>query len=750
MSQWDNAGPVPASKSQSIVGSLDGDPIPVAISGSTSSGGTTEVAVTATGALVTGNIPTKFRETFESWPSENWTEQKATGDLVFVDGNAVGASYLVISKDPFGQGTDTYVDTIASFSMPAELAVGAHMSQNPWGHDASIEFIDREFIADGAEIAISALAQTATVLTVDTVLPHGLVPGKRIGIHGCSDARYNYPSIVVASITSPTQFTVTGGPNGAFSAQPVLTNPAGAKGVVYFRPAMSLSRNGTSMHFEFPSNALGSFYTRASAGDSLPFASGSGNSLLARQATAVGSTASVALAGALPYTYSLTASNEYRLTLFADKVQWSDTPIDSLASSSNRVVRTQVVPNPAKSYFLRLKLNAQKSVTIPGARISTVSKTASTTATVTTVEPHGLETGDLVFGYGVRAFASTEFPALTTAAAVTKINNNQFTVTWGTSGTVTSTGGYIAKANAGCPVPGAVSQSIQSAVKTTLVDGQHQITLVGSASWSGVSISDFVNLYGVTDTNGVSLGVDGVWKVANVSTTTLVLVNAPAGTPVVADFALVNAAGAVIRRTDFRASYVRIFDFERQRVEMLPRPASDASSAIPTILQGTAAVSGTVSAAGTVAVDAAIGNPVTAGLRASNANISAMSASGDSVAWLGTMIGAGVVKPYCLQEAIWDLTIALTATVATDIKASAGAGLRNHVVAIQAYNNHTSANDLEIYDGAALRWKLTFKGEEGKEIFFPVGLNVSAATAIRAAATNAAGFRLNIQGYVAP
>lgn len=747
MSQWDNAGPQRAAQSQSIVGSLDGDPIPVAISGSTSSGGTTEVAVTPTGALVTGNIPTKFRETFESWPSENWTEQKATGDLVFVDGNAVGASYLVISKNPFGQGTDTYVDTVASFSMPAELAIGAHMSQNHWGHDASIEFIDREFLTDGAEIEISALAQSPTVLTVDTVLPHGLAPGKRIGIRGCSDSRYNYPSVVVASVTSPTQFTVTGGPNGAFSAQPTLTNPAGAKGFVYFRPAMSLSRNGTSMHLEFPSNALGGFYTRASAGDALPFSSGSGNSLLARQGVAIGSTASVALAGALPYTYSLTATNEYRLTLFSDKVQWSDIPIDSLSSSSNRVVRTQVVPNPAKSYFLRLKLNAQKSVTIPGARISTVTKT-TTTATVTTVEPHGLETGDLVFGYGVRDVASTQFPALTTAVAVTKVNDTQFTVIWGSPGAASSTGGYIAKANAGCPVPGAVPQSIQSAVKTTLADGQHQITLVGSTNWSGVSISDVVNLYGVTDTSGVSLGVDGVWKVANVSTTTLVLVNVAGVTPVVADFALVNAAGAVIRRTDFRVSYVRLLDFERQRVELLPRPASDASSAIPTILQGIATVSGSL--AGSVAVDSAIANPVTAGLRASNANISAMSAAGDSVAWLGTMIGAGVVKPYCLQEAIWDLTIALTATTPTDIKAAAAAGLKNHIVSIHAFNNHTGFNDLEIYDGATLRWKLTFKAEEGKEIFFPVGINVSAATAIRAAATNAAGFRLNIQGYVAP
>ena len=700
------------------------------------------------GGIITSNINTKFRETFESWPSNEWTEQKASGDLVFVDGNSVGASYLVISKNPFGQDTDTYVDTIESFSMPTELAVGAHMSQNPWGHDASIEFIDREFIADGDDIEIASLSQSATVLTVDTVLPHGLVPGKRIGIRGCSDSRYNYPSIVVASIPSPTQFTVTGGPNGAFSAQPVLTNPAGAKGFVYFRPALSLSRNGSALHFEFPSATVGGFYTRAAAGDALPFASGSGNSLLARQGVAIASTASVALAGTLPYTYSLSATSEYRLTIFAGKVQWTDVAVDSISASSNRMTRTQVVPNPAKNYFLRLKLNAQKSVTIPGARISTVTKTASTTATVTTVEPHGLETGDLVFGYGVRAFASTEFPALTTAVAITKVNNNQFTVTWGSSGTASSTGGYIAKANAGCPVPGAVSQSIQSAVKTTLADGKHQITLVGSASWSGLVISDNVNLYGVTDTSGVSLGVDGVWKVANVSTTTLVLVNVAGVTPVVADFALVNAAGAVIRRTDFRVSYVRLLDFERQRVELLPRPASDGSSAAPVILQGTAAVHGAV--AGTVAVDTAIGNPVTAGLRAANANITAMSAAGDNVGWMGTMIGAGVVKPYSIPEAQFDASLSLTTTTASAVAAAAGAGIKRHLVSVQAINTGVATVDLIILDGATEKWRLPLPINVPVQVDFPSHLTVTANTALNANLSAAGTVRANFQGYTAP
>jgi hypothetical protein len=58
----------------------------------------------ATGAaahVVSANVTTKFREAFETYtPGANWTESKASGDLVFVDGNAAAASYLVISLSP--------------------------------------------------------------------------------------------------------------------------------------------------------------------------------------------------------------------------------------------------------------------------------------------------------------------------------------------------------------------------------------------------------------------------------------------------------------------------------------------------------------------------------------------------------------------------------------------------------------------------------------------------------------------------
>jgi hypothetical protein len=694
------------------------------------------------------NISNKFRETFEAWPSAEWVETKANGDIVTVDGNALGASYLVISKDPLSAGTETFIDTVDDFRMPVELAVGLHASQVAWGQDLSIEFLDREFIGSPPpDLAIASITQSTTTLTVDTVLPHNLAVGKRIGVRDCSNAIANYPSLVIASILSPTSFTCTGGPNSTIPSQ-TIANPAGAKGFVFFRPALSNSRNGTSMHIENATATQGFFYARASAGDSLPFASGSGNALTARQAVTVGTTASVALA-ASPYTYAFVPTSEYRLTMLVDRLQWSDTLIDSLAASTNRVLRTQVVPNSAKTYFLRLKSRSEPSLTIPVGQIVTVSKAGATTATVTMDRPHGLVTGDLVVGYGVRDVGTGFYPALTTATAVTVLSDVAFTVVWGTSATNTSYGGFIAKVNAACPLPGAITMSVQSAVKTTLADGQHQVVLVGSTTWAGAAIGDYVNLVGVRDTvTGASIGIDGAWKVANLSTTNLTLVNIPGYSPVVPDFALINCGGGVIKRTDLRVSYVRLLDFERQRVEMLPRPTGDVAAAVPVVAQTTVAVTGSVS--GSVAVDAAIGSPVTAGLRASNANITAMSAAGDSVGWLGTMIGAGIVKPYALPEAGFNASLALTATTAAAIQAAAGTGIKRHLTALQAINTGASAVDLIILDGTTERWRLPLPPNVPVAFEFPTEITTTAATALNANLSAAGTVRANFQGYTAP
>jgi hypothetical protein len=135
---------------------------------------------------------------------------------------------------------------------------------------------------------------------------------------------------------------------------------------------------------------------------------------------------------------------------------------------------------------------------------------------------------------------------------------------------------------------GANAVVAQNATLTTLVDGTRQLVLTGNTNWAGLVIGDLANLVGVrANLTGVSLGVDGPWKVANFATTVLTLVlpfNGQRTLP--ADFAVTDCGGGVIKRTDLRMSFVRIFDYERLRVEALARSTGDTASAMPVVLQG--------------------------------------------------------------------------------------------------------------------------------------------------------------------
>ena len=540
------------------------------------------------------NIKAKFREAFEDYtpnaPNSNWIESKADGDITIADGNAVAASYLVISKSPWNAGSSTAIETAARFSMPYDFSIGLHTSQRTLGQEFAIEFVDDEVISAEPSIAIASMTHGAALLTINTAVPHGLVVGKRFQIAGCADNRFNYPALIVASTPSPTQFTATAGPGGNL---PSITATV-TSGTLYPRPSLGYATNGTSMILENAVVTNGSFYVRSAEGDSLPSGTVTGNHSITTLTTA-----SVQAVNAA-YTYAFQPTTEYRLTLQADRVQWSNVAIDSVGQSTNLVSRTQVVPDYRKKYKLRIRATNAQELSRPVGKIISAVKAGSTTATITLDRDHGLAVGALVTVYGIRDSAAAAFPNIATATAITGVPaSNQIQIVIGTGTANTSYGGFVAVVNGG-NLPsalGASAQTVQQATLTTLSDGSRQLILVGSANWAAPTstVGDYVEVIGVrNNVDGTDMLVDGAWKISSIATTTMNLVPVLPDMVLPADFATTACGGGLMKRTDLRVSFIRIFDFERERVELLPRPSGDAASAAPVTIQGTATVSGSV------------------------------------------------------------------------------------------------------------------------------------------------------------
>jgi hypothetical protein len=717
---------------------------------------------------ISQNMTNKFREAFETYDPVNggkWTESKASGDLVYVDGNAAAASYLVISKDPLTAGTETAITSIGRVSLPIEAAIGASMSQRTLGQEFSIEMVDTGApLPDVSDIEISSISQATTVLTIDTVTPHGLSVGKSIGVRDCSNLLANYPALVVATVVTPNQFTATAGPGGTIASQ-TITNPAGAKGFVYFRERLGRAQNGIAQIFEQATVTQASLYIRSEAGDALPSGTIAGN-----HSVTVGTTASVQLVN-VAYQYAFSPTTEYRLFVQADRTQWADGAVDAVAQTTSRLLRTQVCPDPSATYKVRIRCTNNKSLTVPNAQIVSAVKTGTTTATITTDRPHGLVANDPVVVYGIRAQGATEFPNLLTATAVASVvDATTFTIVIGTAGTVTSYGGYVAKVQGGnlMSALGANAVVAQAATLVTLSDGTRQLTVTGNTNWAGISVGDLVNLIGVRDnTTGATLNVDGAWKVANLNLTTLVLVLPYAGSLTLpADFGSTTCGGGVIKRTDMRISFLRVFDYERERVELLARPAGDLGAAVPVAIQGgTVTTVSTVTSAGVAGTTAnnvaTVPNPVLTSIVGVSANPAAGTTARQQQA-IGTLIGVPVTKPYSIPEGEWSYAAAaagiLNTTTAVTIKAVGGAGIRNYITSIQVMaETLTTATELAIRDGAAgtviWRTKIPTTGLSTTTIYFPNPLKGTANTLLEVVTLTASGagaVYFNAQGYAAP
>ncbi len=317
--------------------------------------------------------------------------------------------------------------------MPFEMSIGLSLSQRTLGQDTHIEFVDTDPTDTPIDdIAISAIQQATTVLTVTTSAPHGLVPGKRIGIKGCPDSRLNYPSVVVSTIPSPNQFTVAAGPAGNIAS--VTAGPYNTAGMmVYLRPTMNYSKNGVSECFENATAPNGSIFCKSEGGDSLVSGTIAGS-----HAITIGTTAPVQLLN-LQDTYAFTSSTEYRLAVQADRVQFYDSGLDATAEPTARLTRTQTIPDPSKAYKFRIRVKNQDALPVPVAQIVSINKTSNTTSrivfdrNISSIFTAGA-TGSYITLYGVRDQTANVFPNITTPTTIIAIvNSTTIDITHGTA-----------------------------------------------------------------------------------------------------------------------------------------------------------------------------------------------------------------------------------------------------------------------------------------------------------------------------
>ena len=525
----------------------------------------------------TTNLVQSVRDPFDTFSNGvGWTLSLAGNDIVALDGNAAGVSWLTFSLDPLAEGTTTSLTGTFTMSNPIEGSVGLSISQRVLGNEFAVEVVSTDApLAPFVDAAISSIQQTATTLSVSTQNPHGLKAGDAISTYGVPDSRLNYPAIVVATVPSPSSFTVTAGPGGALTS---INSSAFTQGFVAMRARLGRAQSGTSVIFENATATNASYYVRSGGGDVLPSGVVNGS-----HSVITLTTASVQVVNA-PYTYAFSPTNEYRFSVMADKVQWSDGTVDATSQFVSRFTKTQTVPSDTKTYTLRIRASNDHATTRPVAKIVSVSKPGSPLATFTTDGPHGLTTSDYVIINGVSD--QTNFTSYTIPQVVSSvINATHFTVSFGTSATATGYGGFVARAQGGNVPASFISQAAGSATLAAAADGTQALTLTGSAAWAGLLIGDSTNVHGLRDVAaGADLGCDGAWKVRNVSATTLEL--GPIGSTVPpANFGPTSCGGSIIKRTDLRLAFVRMVEFNRMRVELLPRPINDSANSAPVTVQ---------------------------------------------------------------------------------------------------------------------------------------------------------------------
>lgn len=556
--------------------------------------------------------------------ADHYTFDIAGGDFMNFARSANGQQFTEISVSPLTGDTQTIVEYKTPFQFPCYSEIEVSISQRTKGDYVVMEITDKDtsYVDAPTEYTFTSLTQTTTTLTATLNAAFDGYIGSWVDIYKLLDTRFNYTNLCVATISSDKKtLTFTTSDEAALpSLTATPTNLVGGK----------LKRQSKLL---LVGNALGMRFTGTSATTTAYLARFGGGSI--KETGTLGASKLVTCASTAP-TYTagsmgnveIKATSRFRLEAEPEVIVFGDKGVDALANLAIRNTFTAVKPVASLDYYVRFRTISPISISRPIAKIvSAVKATATTTATITTDVPHGLTTTSYVTIKGIAN--QTVFANFATPTVVSSIvSPTQFTIVIGTATIATSYGGTVILCNGSVDQQGIIGQVPQSVAR----DANGLVTIVGNGTWAGLGgVGEYVNLYGCrSSVDGSDLGVDGVYRVHNFATTTLILepVKDLAGniivnglgnavTPTGGVITTTNCGGAVILRTTLRSHDIVLATYSQSQIKIMGQGSYRTDMALPVVHLGTlpvaqstgASISGTTGLGGWYMHPAIVGLP---------------------------------------------------------------------------------------------------------------------------------------------
>ena len=520
-----------------------------------------------------------------------------------------GQAIISLLADPAATDTISYLDYLKSAKMPMALEYEASYAGRGRAACAGIVLgnFDAPLLPVPAQIAVSQWWIHATDSTADYVsasgtymglklvspLPKDVYIGDWINVTGTSDnaaqttgfSGQEFPNAPIRHISDDrTRVVVAVSDETPMALANISTKTAipGTMFVGFFQNMMGAT-HGMGTRFSAGTATTAAMFT-AMGGDS--FMTSTGNDIRGSQLLTVGTTASIYPVGSFGQA-EIRPTTRFRMETRVDECSFQDQVCDGANIQTNRITRSSVKPNADMMLRPRAYMRVPKGSTTVAGKITSISKAASTTCTVTTDLPHGLKVGDWVTIRGV--LDQTNFLSSAANAAVASIvSPTQFTVAWGISATMSSYGGVVLKHRAAFDLPG--TPVAQAATAIAWNSATQFLAITGSSNWAGVNIGDIVALKGCLKVAGVETGLDGMWRVHHFATTALTL------TPISDAFGVrvspnpanyTGAAGGfLVVCPEFRIHDLSVEDWTEHRVIIDGAGVARADKAIPTYAMG--------------------------------------------------------------------------------------------------------------------------------------------------------------------